>query len=210
MPTTYDRKPTTGLSRAPRAMTAQESVNQARQRMQEVGPGYTGSVWAAPGSYTAARPARPANTAPSAGAAAPVGTSANPAPNPTAPVRPSTGMTPIAPMAPAARPTPQPAFQAPGRMAPQTGILQRAPRPISPPPQTEGNNPLSGAETAQMEGTTRDLPSEMGFSQRGRMTPRGLDAMGDPTVGGQGLYARRFRSPQAATMYGDFTRRLFG
>jgi len=56
--------PITPVRRAPAATGAQASVDEARARMQQVGPGYTGSVWSKPGSYTAARPAAPAVAAP--------------------------------------------------------------------------------------------------------------------------------------------------
>lgn len=121
----------TGL-RPTQPLTAQQSVDQARQRMAQVGAGYTGSIWSDPGSYTAARPA---NTAPSPGANAPVGTAAQPSPNPTQPVRAGLRM-----------PTPGPST-APGRggidVRSYTGSMYR---PGATP--TPGYQPQPSAESA--------------------------------------------------------------
>ncbi len=89
------------------------------------------------------------------------------------------------------------------------------PPPATPPPQqqTEAVYPLSGATSTQPQDTTSQLPNDArqaGFSQRGQGVPRGTDAADGMTVGGTGLYARRFASPQAANIYHEYTKRLFG
>lgn len=232
--------------------TAQQSVDQARQRMAQVGSGYTGSIWSEPGSYTAARPA---GAAPSGGAGAPVGTAAQPSPNPTAPVR-TTPLTPTGPgtapgrggidvrsytgsmwqqynpanagaMAPRAIPGYQtkPSAEAAADRALKARFgpppnergqidlsIDPRSRPIAPAQQTEAANPLTGTASTQMESTSAPVNAgkAMGFTQRGAGVPRGNDASGGANVGGTGLYARRFATPQSAAMYSDYVRRLFG
>jgi len=244
----YLAKNRTGLTpsrpQGAQPQTAQQSVDQARQRMQQVGAGYTGSVWSAPGSYTAARPA---GAAPSGGAGAPVGTAAQPSPNPTAPVR----TTPLTPAGPGPAPgrggidvrsytgsmysrggampnpgyQPQPSAEAAADRALKARFgpppnergqidlsIDPRSRPVAPAQQTEAANPLTGTASTQMEGTSAPINAgkAMGFTQRGAGVPRGNDASGGANVGGTGLYARRFATPQSAAMYSDYVKRLFG
>lgn len=87
-----------------------------------------------------------------------------------------------------------------------TGALPTTPTTAAA-PQTESNNPLSGdTNKAPEEETTSINPAQAaGFSARGATTPAGSDA-----VGGTGLFQRRFSSPQAAGIYDQYVRRLFG
>jgi len=142
-------------------------------------------------------------------------------PAPVAPITPPrTGLTP-APLPAAA---PQGSFEeddnpqadvAPAAQPQPTAVASSSPAPrvMAPPPppvaQTEGSNPLSGDGTKQPQGTTTTLPSAapMGFSSRGAAVPAGQDA--NPNVGGVGPYARTFKDPRAASIYHDYTRRLF-
>lgn len=74
-------------------------------------------------------------------------------------------------------------------------------------PQTESNNPLSGDTNRAPGGATTSVnPAQAaGFSRRGSAVPAGNDH-----VGGTGLFARRFSSPQASDLYTQYVRRLFG
>lgn len=85
-------------------------------------------------------------------------------------------------------------------------------QPVVAPPQSEARNPMSGAQTNQTPTTTASLPNPaqaMGFSSRNG-TPAGSDAMGNGNVGGTGLYAKRFNSQKAASVYSDYVRKIFG
>ncbi len=119
------------------------------------------------------------------------------------------------PGTPTAAPTPAAqlsAFTSPGSMAPTTGLKPAPPAPQ----QTERANPLSGANSPQPEDTDEQINNAhgTGFIQRGRgSVPAGSDALpaaSGHTVGGTGVYARRFSSPQSAQVYGNFVRRIFG
>lgn len=104
-------------------------------------------------------------------------------------------------------------------MSPQTGLKPAPYLAPPPPPQTESANPLSGDTGAPMEETDTSVPNAslpdedvgqtLGFSQRGRSTPRGQDAQ-PSNVGGTGIYARRFSNPKAANLYAGYARRIFG
>lgn len=140
------------------------------------------------GGVTRAYAPSPANPAPFKSAAAPMNDNdEDDAPTGTTPMQPRMPQSPAAP-------------PAGGNAA-----LPAQP-PVIPPAQSEAANPLTGAATTQPPGTTA---ATLGFSSRGNATPPGTDAAADPLMGGSGPWARRFRTPEAASMYSDYVRNLF-
>ncbi len=97
------------------------------------------------------------------------------------------------------------------------GTMSTTPAPVSSPTtsnaqQTESANPLTGDGNAQPGGTTDQVNpgSALGISRRGSSVPSGTDALADSsTIGGSGIYARKFSSPKSANLYGDFVKKLF-
>jgi hypothetical protein len=81
------------------------------------------------------------------------------------------------------------------------------PARVAAPQQTEAANPLTGDDTTQPQDTTSavDPASQAGFSSRGAAVPKGADS-----IGGTGLFQRKFSSPAAASAYDSYVRRLFG
>lgn len=227
---------------------AQANVDAAKAKLAQVGPGYVGSIHAAPGSYTEARPAgstpvRSAGpgTAPGHGGIdvrsytgslySPGGPVPNPGYQPQPSAEASADRVLRARFGPppnergqidvSRAPTPPDKYtvQAPRMLgeavpgATPNETTMNVPPALPPQQQTEAANPLTGDRTAQPEGTTTELPSnarEAGFIQRGQNVPRGTDAAPGGTVGGSGLYARKFASPQSASAYAGYVKRLFG
>ncbi len=78
--------------------------------------------------------------------------------------------------------------------------------------QTESANPLTGDGNAQAGGTTDAVnpASALGLNRRGATTPAGSDAQGaSESIGGTGLYARKFSNPKSAGVYESYVKKLF-
>lgn len=97
----------------------------------------------------------------------------------------------------------------------------------TPPQQTERANPLTGDNNIPMEGVTTPV-ARAPFVQRGGATPGGQDvaaavktteteddniatsmAATQSRIGGAGSFARKFGSPQSASAYDAYVRRLY-
>lgn len=125
--------------------------------------------------------------------------------------------------APSARTAPTPAANRPnqgGTISRNGTTSQYAPSDYNPPkpaavpaqtPQLPMGDVQTSAFEASMAQPQQPTAADLGFSSRGKGTPQGSDAMPvNPNVGGSGLYAKRFASPQAASLYDQYTRRIFG
>ena len=114
-------------------------------------------------------------------------------------------------LAPAMKPALPPAMPAPlsaalpVRGAPVAGATTQNAQ------QTESANPLSGDGNAQPSGSTAAIRpgAALGIVQRGSSVPRGQDAQPGQHAGGTGLYRRNFATPQSASIYDNYVRKLF-